>query len=178
MRYIAFDVETPNNYNDRMSSIGIAVIEDKKIITTYAHLINPETYFNQFNIDLTGLSAETCRHEPNFKELWPEIKELMASGILVAHNARFDLSVLARCLKNYRIPHQQYVQYIDTVTLGRHVHPDFENHKLNTMSQKLHIELDHHKADSDSIACGKILINAMDYTNVDDFIRTFDLNKK
>ena len=28
-RFIAFDVETPNSYNHRMSSIGIAVIEQK-----------------------------------------------------------------------------------------------------------------------------------------------------
>ena len=31
MRYIAFDVETPNRYNNRMSAIGIAVVEDGRI---------------------------------------------------------------------------------------------------------------------------------------------------
>ena len=30
-RYIAFDVETPNRYNDRMSAIGITVVEDGRI---------------------------------------------------------------------------------------------------------------------------------------------------
>ena len=31
-RYIAFDVETPNHLNNRMSAIGISVIENGKII--------------------------------------------------------------------------------------------------------------------------------------------------
>ena len=30
-RYIAFDVETPNSRNDRMSALGLSVIEDGRI---------------------------------------------------------------------------------------------------------------------------------------------------
>ena len=35
MRYVAFDVETPNRYNNRMSAIGIAVVEDGRIADTF-----------------------------------------------------------------------------------------------------------------------------------------------
>ena len=35
MRYIAFDVETPNRYNDRISAIGIAVVEDGEIVHSF-----------------------------------------------------------------------------------------------------------------------------------------------
>lgn len=31
-RYIAFDVETPNRFNNRMSAIGISVIENDQIV--------------------------------------------------------------------------------------------------------------------------------------------------
>ena len=37
-RYIAFDVETPNRYNSRMSAIGISVIEDRTITEEYFSL--------------------------------------------------------------------------------------------------------------------------------------------
>jgi DNA polymerase-3 subunit epsilon len=50
-RIIAFDVETPNSYNDRMSSIGIAVIQDGAIYRTWSTLVNPETHFDAFNIN-------------------------------------------------------------------------------------------------------------------------------
>ena len=32
MRFIAFDVETPNSYNNRISAIGVTVVEDGKIV--------------------------------------------------------------------------------------------------------------------------------------------------
>ena len=41
-RYIAFDVETPNCANDRMSAIGITVIEDGVIVDDFYSLVNPE----------------------------------------------------------------------------------------------------------------------------------------
>ena len=31
-RFVVFDVETPNRYNNRMSAIGIDVIEDGRIV--------------------------------------------------------------------------------------------------------------------------------------------------
>ena len=57
-RYIAFDVETPNWANDRMSAIGIAVIEDGEIAGEFYTVVDPETYFDRFNIELTGITPE------------------------------------------------------------------------------------------------------------------------
>ena len=52
MRYIAFDVETPNRYNDRISAIGIAVVEDGEIVHSFYSLVNPEAGFDWFNTQL------------------------------------------------------------------------------------------------------------------------------
>ena len=41
-RYIAFDVETPNRFNNRMSAIGISVIENDQIVKEYFSFVNPE----------------------------------------------------------------------------------------------------------------------------------------
>ena len=103
MRFIAFDVETPNRYNDRMSAIGISVIEDGKIADSFYSLVDPETFFDYFNTRLTGISRETVAGAPTFPELWPRIEPLLSSGILVAHNASFDMGVLRKCLKGYGI---------------------------------------------------------------------------
>ena len=42
-KMIAFDVETPNRMNHRMSAIGINVIEDGAITDEYYSLVDPET---------------------------------------------------------------------------------------------------------------------------------------
>ncbi len=175
-RYIAFDVETPNAQNNRMSSIGIAVIENGKISDTFTSYVNPETYFNTFNIQLTGITPQLVKHSPTFPQLWNEIEPIMNSGILVAHNAVFDMKVLAKCLNDYGITSERYKKYLCTVQMGRKCYPELANHKLDTLCNHLRIELDHHKADSDSNACAKLLINYMtNGLDIKSFVRTYDL---
>ena len=58
MRYIAFDVETPNRYNSRMSAIGISVIEAGQIVEAFYSLVDPEQPFERFNTLLTGIDEE------------------------------------------------------------------------------------------------------------------------
>ena len=87
MRYVVFDVETPNRYNDRMSAIGITVIEDGAVTDSFFSLVDPETHFDYFNTRLTGISAQTVIGAPDFPKLWEQIEPIMSSGILVAHNA-------------------------------------------------------------------------------------------
>lgn len=88
-RYIAFDVETPNRYNNRMSAIGITIIENGKITRKLYSLINPETVFDYFNTQLTETSEEMVQDKPTFPKIWNTIEPIMDSGILVAHNASF-----------------------------------------------------------------------------------------
>lgn len=46
-----------------------------------------------------------------------------------------------------------------TVRTSKTLFPEFENHKLNTVSKKLGISLDnHHNALDDSLACANILL--------------------
>lgn len=172
-RYVVFDVETPNRYNNRMSAIGISVIEDGKITEEFFSYVNPETNFDYFNTQLTGISEKTVAEAPTFPELWERITPLMSSGILVAHNAVFDLGVLKKCLSDYDIHWKGSVRYCCTARMGRVLLPDMR-HRLNDMCDYYGIDLDHHKADSDSHACAEILLHYFD-SGADErrFIRTF-----
>ena len=174
-RYIIFDVETPNRYNDRMSAIGISVMEDGEIVQEYYSLVNPETFFDPFNIRLTGIHEDMVADAPTFPQLWEQIRPLFESGILTAHNAVFDLGVLRSCLKSYGIDWKPYVRYVCTVQMGRRLLPGIR-HKLNDLCEYYGIELDHHQADSDSRAAAEILLRYFK-AGVDEreFIRTYRL---
>ena len=67
-RFVVFDVETPNRYNNRMSAIGIDVIEDGVIVNEYYSLVDPEQSFDYFNTRLTGIGAETVIGSPTLLE--------------------------------------------------------------------------------------------------------------
>ena len=175
-RFIIFDVETPNSYNNRMSAIGITVVEGGKILGGYYHLVDPETHFDDFNIYLTGINPEMVKGKPNFGELWKMIEPVMSSGTLVAHNAPFDMAVLAKCLRDYGIEWKNIVPYACTVRISKKALPQLSNHKLNTLSDYLGLELDHHNAASDSNAAACVLLHCMSLgADVKAFTRNYDL---
>jgi DNA polymerase III epsilon subunit family exonuclease len=177
-RFIAFDVETPNYFNDRMSQIGIAVVEGGVVTETLSSLINPEEHFDYFNIRLTGITPEAAAKAPTFDEVWSSIGPLMQSGVLVAHNASFDMGVLSKCLRAYGFSEPDLLPCACTVQMGRRAYPALADHKLDTMCRHLGIPLDHHKADSDALACANLLI---DYGQkgliIDDYVRLYDLRR-
>ena len=177
-KWIAFDVETPNNLNNRMSAIGITVIENGAIIDEFYSLVNPETHFDYFNEQLTGINERMVRSAPTFPALWSEIEPIMSGGLLVAHNAVFDLSVLKNCLDDYGIDWKPYVRYVCTVQTGRSVLPGM-SHKLNVLCDYYGISLDHHHAASDSRACAEILLNYLqEGADIRNHIRTYSFSKE
>lgn len=173
MRFVAFDVETPNHFNNRMSAIGIAVIEDGEIVYSFHSLVNPEADFDYFNTQLTGINADMVADAPTFTELWEEVEPILSSGLLVAHNASFDMSVLKKCLQAYGIEWVKSASYVCTVQMGRRLLPKM-SHCLDAMCDYYGIALDHHRADSDSHACAEILLRYLKSgAEVKQFIRSF-----
>lgn len=179
MRYVAFDVETPNRRNDRISAIGITVVENDEnqpsegFLTDYYYsYVNPETHFDKFNTWLTKIDAHTVKNAPSFPELWKTIEPILSDGILVAHNAQFDMGVLRSCLYAYGIEWKHSVPYCCTVQMGRRLLPDI-SHKLDSMCEYYGIFLDHHHAGSDSRACAEILVRYMQMARIEEFVKTY-----
>lgn len=176
-RYIVFDTETPNCRNDSICSIGITVVENGCIVDERYDLVDPEARFDVFNVELHGISPDMVRYEKNFPVLWEEIEPLMNSGILVAHNALFDLGVLSKLFRRYGIS-RAGDDYLCTVQLGRKCIPDAPNHKLNTLCGILNIQLDHHHAASDSRACAELLCYYLSTGfPVEQHVKHWDYNK-
>ena len=175
-RYIAFDVETPNSENNRMSAIGVAVVEDGVIVDEFSTLVNPETWFAPFHIALTGITPEMAEKAPSFGQLWPQLEPVFSSGILAAHNAPFDMSVLAKCLRAYCVEWRDTASYVCTCQMGRRCYPKLRNHRLDTLCAYRGIELDHHQAGSDSRACASLLIDYLEQgMDAGRFLREYDL---
>ena len=174
-RIVAFDVETPNRFNNRMSAIGVTVLEDGAIAESFYSLVDPETSFDAFNTRLTGISEESVLYSPTFPELWPRLEPLLSGGLLAAHNAVFDLGVLKKCLLAYEIEWKPYVRYVCTVQMGRRLLPGMR-HGLDDLCAHYGICLNHHQADSDSRACAEILLRYLESgAELKSYIRTCSL---
>ena len=176
--YVVFDVETPNWRNDRMSAIGVVLVEDGVRTREFYSLVNPETEFDPFNIRLTGITPRMVRNQPTFPLLWELLQPLMERGVLCAHNAVFDLGVLRSCLRAYGIRWVPSREYVCTCTLGRRLLPDAPNHRLNTLAELLHLPLQHHNALSDTRACAGLLQFYLDQTDLTPYRRVYRFERE
>ena len=155
-RYIAFDVETPNIYHNRICQLGLCVWEDGRIRETRSWLINPETSYSYANIRIHGITEYDTMTSPSFPEVWPAVSAYLRSGIVAAHNAAFDLRVLRATLLSYEME-EAPLPCLCTLRLARRYVHDTENHKLDTLCRHFHLPLQHHDAGSDSRACALLL---------------------
>ncbi len=175
-RYIAFDVETPNYANNRISALGITVVENGRLTESFYSLVNPEAQFAPFHMELTGITPDMVKNQPTFGDLWHTIEPILHSGLLVAHNAPFDMAVLAKCLRDYGITWCANVPYVCTCQISRRLLPQLPNHRLDTLCKYFHLNLHHHRADSDSQACAEILLRHLrSGAYLSPFIRTYDM---
>lgn len=175
-RFVAFDVETPNRYNNRMSAIGVSVVEDGRITEEFYSLVDPEQPFDWFNTQLTGIDAAAVRGAPTFPALWERLEALLSSGVLAAHNASFDMGVLRKCLRAYGLSWKPSAKAVCTVMMGRSLLPGI-SHKLNDLCAYYGIDLNHHRADSDSRACAEILLRYIESGAAPEkYIRTYRMD--
>lgn len=161
-RFVFFDVETPNRFNDRISSAGIVVVEDGVTVLEVNYLVNPETRFDAFNIQLTGITPYMVKDAPTFDQLWPSIKHYFEEGIIVAHNATFDLGVLTMVLGHYGLEIPEF-QYICTVVLAKRF-LNYRRNSLDYLCATLGVLLEkHHDALSDAKGCQGIFYHIVEH---------------
>lgn len=148
----------PSARRDAISAVGITVIENGEITDNYYTLVDPECEFDDYTVELTGITPEQARMYPNFASLWNDIRPYLENAVLAAHGAQGDLHVLSRTLKRYNIFWKEEVDFICTFEAAKKCLPDLPGYSLNKISDSLGIPLMHHVASSDSFAAATILI--------------------
>lgn len=164
-RYTAFDFETASGKNP--CSIGIVQFENGNIIDSFYSLINPEIErFNPYTIRIHGITEEDVISQPNFKEIWEQIKHFFEDATIVAHNSSFDMSVLIHSLNRYDISEPKHICFC-TLRISRQF-LDLNNYTLTTVAHYYNIiQNNHHNALEDAKICGELFYKLLQ--DVDDF---------
>lgn len=162
--YIVFDIETTGLSVTQNNIIEIAAVKmvEGKEIDRYATFVNPHERI-PYNIQqLTNINDEMVRDAPDVEPVLKEFIEFAGDGVLVAHNARFDVGFVNAKLKDLGIePMKNAV--LDTLELARLLYPTLKNHRLNTLASKYKVSLEnHHRAIDDTLALGEILIGLLE----------------
>jgi len=173
MNFITIDFETATADRDSPCELGLTFVEDWKIIGTKSWLIKPTyyPYFDYFNISIHGIEPEDVENEPEFDEIWKEVKPLIENKFLIAHNAGFDFSVLRRTLDTYDLEYPT-LDYSCSYIFSKKVWEGLPAYDLKTLCHFNKIDLKHHRAAPDSRATAELAIKAFQMAGVaskDDF---------
>lgn len=156
--YTAIDVETPNRYSRSICSIGLVHVEAAGEPLLLHYLVNPEDDFDGINISIHGIRPEDVEREPALETLWPLIEPYFSDGLLLAHNALFDLPVMRRALERQGVYAESW-RYLCTLEKARRHIPKyaFGSHRLDALCEGLGIQLEcHHNALCDALACANL----------------------
>lgn len=162
MKYVALDFETAYWGPANACSLGIVTSNGQEIIDEWYHLIHPlYMNFNAGCVKVNGIRPEDVAQEKTFPAFWEDIAKRLEGNIVFAHNARFDMGVLASAIASYDLPDIHF-RYGDTVALSRKLWPTLENHKLHTVAAHLGFDFHHHQALDDARACEYIVRKALE----------------
>ena len=130
MNFVAIDFETANEQRSSPCSIGLAIVKNGQIQESYARLIRPaECRFNPRNVAIHGIHPKDVENEPEFPQIWEEVLSYIEEGTLVAHSAKFDMSVLSNTLMYYQLPEPSF-RYLCTVKVAKAVWPSIGSYTL------------------------------------------------
>jgi DNA polymerase-3 subunit epsilon len=156
--FVAIDFETATSDATSACALGIAVVEDGYVVDSASWLVQPPANeYAWYCTRVHGLTAEHTAQSPEFDEVWPEVRPYLETGRLLAHNASFDARVLAALVARHQLDPPP-LEIACTVAMSRAALPHLRDHKLSTVCDACGIELVHHDAASDALACARVAL--------------------
>lgn len=178
--FICFDIETTglSAARDKITEIGAVKVENGVITDTFSTFANPEMPIPQKITQLTGITDDMVKDAPSQSEAVGAFLEFAGDNVLVAHNAPFDTSFIAKACED--MGREYNYTSIDTVAISRAILTDIKNCKLDTVAKFLRLgDFNHHRATDDAEMLARIFINLCQRLKDDYGItKTNDINTK
>ncbi|MDN4482156.1 DEDD exonuclease domain-containing protein [Demequina lignilytica] len=159
--FVVVDLETTGTspQTARITEIGAVKTRGGELVGEFQTLVDPGLPIPPMIVALTGITDAMVVAAPRIEQVLPSFLEFLGDGVLVAHNAPFDVGFLkAACRAHgYAWPGSQVV---DTVTLARRATTKEEapNKKLSTLARVFGTAVEpNHRALEDARATSEIL---------------------
>jgi DNA polymerase III epsilon subunit family exonuclease len=99
--FVVFDTETTgfSPTTDRIVEVGAVKFRNGRVIDEKSWLINPGRKIPYYAWRVHGISDDMVKEAAPFKTFYPDFQDFIEGSVLMAHNARFDVSFLSAELK-------------------------------------------------------------------------------
>ncbi|HEY3175516.1 MAG TPA: exonuclease domain-containing protein [Candidatus Polarisedimenticolia bacterium] len=171
---MAFDTETTglSPVDDRVVELAaVSFRRDGSEVAVFEHLVDPGIPIPPEMTRIHGITKEMVTGRPAIEQILPEFLEFAGDGVLVAHNAPYDVSMLLVPLARMRVrsslaPPGNLV--LDTCALARSAFPGAASYRLGTVARALGVEhAQAHRALSDVRACKEVFLKILDKVGPD-----------
>ncbi len=135
--FVVVDLETTGGSatDSAITEIGAVKVRGGVVLGEFTTLVRPRVAIPAFITVLTGISNQLVADAPRIETALPAFLEFAQGGVLVAHNARFDVSFLKAAAANTGHAWPGF-GVLDTVHLARQLvgRDEAPNHKLSTLA--------------------------------------------
>ena len=162
------DVETANVDRSSICQIGIVHVVDGEIRDQWQSLINPEDWFDPWNVGIHGIDEAAVHGCPTLPETHEELRRRLQGSVLVSHTA-YDRTAFRRAMNKYGLEQLQVI-WMDSARIARRAWPDRYGARgwgLANISKDLGISFRHHDAQEDARAAAHIVLRACLDTGLD-----------
>ena len=168
LTFNAIDVETANADRASICQIGIVHVQDGEIRDRWQTLINPEDWFDPWNVSIHGIDESDVVNSPILPEVCDELRRRLRGSVLVSHTA-FDRVAFERDMTRYDLEQLQ-VTWLDSAKIARRAWPDSYGARgwgLRNVANDLGISFNHHDALEDAGAAAEIVLHACAASELD-----------
>lgn len=153
--FIAFDTETTglDPALGKIVEIGAVKFDRRGIVARYNVLINPEMPMPEEAGKVNGITDEMLKDKPLIAAVFPDFFDFIGTGVLVAHNAPFDINYVNAELKRAgKSPLSN--KAVDTRIFAKEVFPGLSSYALQDLAVQFGITaLEAHRAEDDARVC-------------------------
>lgn len=168
LNFDAIDVETANADRSTICQIGIVHVRDGQVRDRWVSLVDPEDWFDAWNIAIHGISEEEVEGAPTLAALDGELRTRLGASVVVSHTS-FDRVAIERAMEKYRLSQPEFT-WLDSAKIVRRAWPDRYSRRgygLASVASDLGITFRHHDALEDATAAAEIVVRASRETGLD-----------
>ncbi len=177
--FVVFDIETTgfSPTKNRIIEIGAVKIKAGKIVDHFSSFVDPLVPI-PFEIEkLTGITDDMVMEAEQIDVVLPQFLRFCEGCILVAHNARFDMSFIMENCDRQGISHD--FTYVDTVGIARIFLKGQKKHTLDAVAKALGVSLEnHHRAVDDAQATAEIFVKLIEMMAQDGVTSLAQINER
>jgi DNA polymerase-3 subunit epsilon len=162
LNFTAIDFETANSSSASACSVGLVKVRNGLVVDRASWFIRPPLgydHFSEWNTRIHGIVAPDVADAALWSEQLPDLVAFADGDHLVAHNAGFDMGVIAGACRASLIEVPSF-SYLCSLKVARKTY-NLDSYRLPVAAMAAGFEdFTHHDALADSEACAAIILHA------------------